>query len=228
MNPRQPAAGRLRHLAGIHIFSGLSDDELAGLSSQISSFACQAGRLLYAPGECAQALYLLSSGHVQLYRLSPNGRKLVVARVQAGAFFGAIPPVSQETYQTYAESINDCMLYVLSRADTERLLREKPQVALRVVAAFGDRLRRLEWRLEAMAFQNISARLAALLLRLADEQDAGHVLGYTHQHLADMLGVYRETVSDALNKFKADGLVQTGRKEVSLEDRRRLKTVADS
>ena len=79
-----------------------------------------------------------------------------------------------------------------------------------------------------MAFQNIPARLANLLLRLADEQGDGVVLGYTHQDLADMLGTYRETVSETLHKFRADGLVQTGRREVCLKDRERMSAVADS
>ena len=228
MNTRHLPAGKLRHLSTIDIFSDLSVDELAEMNGQVTPFACESGRLLYAPGERADTLFLLGRGHVQLYRLSPNGRKLVVATLRTGAFFGAIPPVAQETYQTFAETIDDSVLYVLGRADAERLLREKPEVALRVVAVLGERLRRLERRLEAMAFQNIPARLANLLLRLADEQGDGVVLGYTHQDLADMLGTYRETVSETLHKFRADGLVQTGRREVGLKDRKRMKAVADS
>jgi CRP-like cAMP-binding protein len=146
MDRRHLLAGKLRHLSTIDIFSDLSIDELAEMNGQTSPVACESGRLLYAPGEPADALFLLGKGHVQLYRLSPNGRKLVVATLRAGAFFGAIPPVAQETHQTFAETIDDCVLYVLGRADAERLLREKPEVALRVVVLLGEWMRRLERR----------------------------------------------------------------------------------
>lgn len=228
MQARRRARDKVSSLSAIDIFSDLSVDELVELNAQVTTFASEPGRLLYVPGERAEALYLLGKGRVQLYRLSPGGRKLVVATLRVGAFFGAIPPVAQETYQTFAETIDDCVLYVLARADAERLLRENPEVALRVVAMLGERLQRLERRLEAMAFQNIPARLASLLLRLADEQGDGLVTGYTHQDLADMLGTYRETVSEALHHFRAEGLVQTGRREVGLKDRARMKTMADS
>jgi hypothetical protein len=42
------------------------------------------------------------------------------------------------------------------------------------------------------------------------------ITGLTHQHFADLLGTYRETVSATLNAFRDDGLLQTGRKRITL------------
>jgi CRP-like cAMP-binding protein len=52
------------------------------------------------------------------------------------------------------------------------------------------------------------------------------VRGYSHQDLADFLGTYRETISDTLNRLRADGLVRTGRKQIALEDQERLQKVS--
>jgi CRP-like cAMP-binding protein len=216
MNPRRIATGNL------------GDEELEELRGQTRLLTYEPGRLLYAPGEPGEALYVLVEGRVQLYRLSPGGRKLVLARLQAGAFFGAIAPLGHETYQSYAETVERCGLYRLSRADTERLLREKPQLALCLIARLAERVRYLEGQLEAMAFQNVAARLASLLLRLATERDDNVVRGYSHQDLAEVLGTYRETVSDALNQFRAGGLVCTGRRRIVLEDRERLREVSQA
>lgn len=221
-----PAHGS--RLSAIDIFSGLSPTELAQMDRQACSFTCEPGRLLYTPCDRSHSLFLLGRGHVQLYRLSRQGRKLVVADLAAGDFFGAMPPDARETYQTFAKAIDLCVLYRIDRADAERMLLENPGVAIRVVAALGQRLQHLERRLEAMAFQDVSARLAGLLLRLADDQGSDLVLGYTHQDLAEMLGTYRETVSDTMHTFRVDGLVQSGRREVGLKDRARLKEVAAS
>jgi CRP-like cAMP-binding protein len=232
MTPGQPAGGAPAYLRNIDLFSDLSDHELAELSNQIGTLNCEPGRLLYAPGEPGEALFLLGKGHVQLYRLSPNGRKLVVARLQAGAFFGGITllgqEVGQKTHQSYAQAVDECALWRLSHADTQRLLRDKPEIGLRLAAGLARRLRTLEGHLEAMAFQDMPARLARLLLQLAAEQGDSVVQGYTHQDLADVLGAYRETISDTLNKFRADGLVRTGRKQIVLEDWARLEKVAET
>lgn len=210
------------------IFTGLGDDELTDLGGQSSLFTCASGSLLYAPGEPGEALFLLGKGRVQLYRLSPGGKKLVVARLRAGAFFGATTLIGQKTHQSYAETVDPCTLYRLNRAGTERLLSNRPEIALRIMAGLAERVRYLERQLEGMAFQDMAARLARLLLELAAEQDDCAVRGYSHQDLADVLGTYRETISDTLNRFRADGLVRTSWKQIVLEDRKRLAQVAEA
>ncbi len=54
----------------------------------------------------------------------------------------------------------------------------------------------------------------------------GLVKGYTHQDLSEMLGTYRETVTQTLNEFKADGWISIGRKKVSLLDMDALEELA--
>jgi CRP-like cAMP-binding protein len=83
-----------------------------------------------------------------------------------------------------------------------------------------------EKQLEEMAFKSVPARLAALLLGLADE--TGEVSGYSHQALAELLGVYRETVTSTLDAFKARGAIEIGRKRIRLVDRKALAAIADS
>lgn len=228
MSAYHTPARKRRALATIDIFSDLGEEELARMNDRITPFASEPGRLLYAPGEPAESLFLLARGRVHLYRLAPNGKKLVVAALRDGAFFGAVPAGLPGTYHTYAEAARECTLYALDRVGAERLLRDRPEVALRVVGALAGRLERLEQRLVAMAFQTVRARLAELLLRLAGEQGGGLVRGYTHQDLADMLGAYRETISETLDTLRTDGLVYTGRKEIGITDRERLENLTSS
>lgn len=228
MNTPHAPAGKRRTLASINIFSDLNDGDLVRMNGRISPLSCEPDRLLYAPGEPADLLFLLAHGRVHLYRLAPNGKKLIVARLQDGAFFGAMPAPAPTFYQTYAATATPCTLYVLDRAGAERLMHQKPEVALRIAGALVNRLRRLEQRLLAMAYQTIPTRLAALILRLAGEQGSDLVRGYTHRDLADMLGTYRETISETLDRFRAQGLVRTGRKEIHIIDHKRLEELANS
>jgi CRP-like cAMP-binding protein len=220
---------KLTYLSNIEIFQDLSTSELAEMDRQLTMSACEPGKMFYMPEDSGEVLFLLKKGRVQLYRISPNGKKLVVSTLGPGTIFGEMSLVGQGMHNTFAESVDECLLCVMSRADVERLMREKPQVAFRFVEALGDRVTRLESRLEEIAFKSIPARLASLLLRLADDQgDGNEIRGYTHQDLGEMLGTYRETITQTLNDFKAEGLVDISRKRVTLVDRESLEYLAET
>lgn len=222
-------ATKLSYLSNIQVFRDLSPQELAEMDRQITMSTCAPGKIFYMPEDTAEVLFLLKKGQVQLYRLAPNGKKLVVATLGPGAIFGEMSLVGQGMHNTFAEAVEECVLCVMSRADVERLMREKPDVAFRFLETMGSRVTELETRLEDIAFKSIPARLAGLLLELAAEQAQGDVVtGYTHQDLSEMLGTYRETVTQTLNDFKADGLIAIGRKRVTLLNKAQLQQLADA
>jgi CRP-like cAMP-binding protein len=220
---------KLNYLSNIDVFQDLTISELAEMDRQITMATCNPGKIFYMPEDSGEVLFLLKKGRVQLYRLSPNGKKLIVATLGPGAIFGEMSLVGQGMHNTFAESVDECLLCVMSRADVERLMREKPQVAFRFVEALGDRVTQLESSLEEIAFKSIPARLASLLLRLNKEQGQHHaVKGYTHQDLGEMLGTYRETITQTLNDFKSEGLIEIGRKHISLLEPEKLESLAES
>ncbi|HSM56963.1 MAG TPA: Crp/Fnr family transcriptional regulator [Candidatus Sulfomarinibacteraceae bacterium] len=218
---------KLNYLSSIEIFRDLSARELEEIDRQFTMTGCVPGKIFYMPDETGEVLFLLKKGRVQLYRLSTEGKKIVVATLGPGAIFGEMSLVGQGMYNTFAEAADECVLCVMSRSDVERLMREKPQVALRIVEAMGQRLTQMERQLEEVAFKSIPARLSSLLLRLASEAGSNEVTGYTHQDLAEVLGTYRETITQTLNDLKTKGLVEIGRKKVTLIDEAGLEDIAE-
>lgn len=128
-------------------------------------------------------------------------------------------------YLPGSSGVEDCLLCVMSRHDVERLILSKPAVALRFMKVMADRLNKAEARLEDMAFKSIPARMAALLLRLSEEQSRS-IQGYTHQDLAEAIGTYRETATQTLNDFKARRLIEIGRKQIDILDPVGLEQIA--
>ena len=218
---------KLEFLSTIQIFRDLSQAELQEMDQQTTMASCESGRIFYMPEDSGEVLFLLKKGRVQLYRMSPSGKKIVVATLGPGAVFGEMSIIGQGMHNTFAEAIDDCMLCVMSRSDVDRLIREKPDVAFRFVQTLGARLTQLESRLEDIAFKSIPARLAGLVLQLAEDGGSDSVGGYTHQDLAEMLGTYRETTTQTLNEFKTDGLIEIGRKRVKIIDKAGLQAIAD-
>jgi CRP-like cAMP-binding protein len=210
---------KLEALSEIEIFQDLTDQEVEEIDRSTTMSTCEPGRVFYGPDEAGEVLFLLKKGRVQLYRLSPEGKKLVVAVLEKGAIFGEMSLVGQGMHNTFAESIDECTLCVMSRMDVERIVQEKPQVALRFLESMAIRLRETEAKLEDLAFKSIPVRLAALLQDLAGDSNSGDTIeGYTHQDLAEMLGTYRETATQTLNEFKSHGWVEIGRKRIKIVD----------
>lgn len=219
---------RIAYLHMVDIFQDLSEEEIAEIDRAMTITTGRRGKIFYMPEDTSEVLFLLKEGRVQLYRISPEGKKLVIGTVGPGAVFGEMALIGQGMHNTFAEATEDCVLIVMSREDVERLLITKPQVALRIFEAMGNRLKETESRLEAIAFKGIPARLASLLLQLADERQSDTIQGLTHQDLGERIGTYRETTTQTLNSFKASGLIDIGRKRIRILDRDGLERIAAS
>ena len=223
----QPAE-KLRYLSELTVFQDLSPREMQELNRIITMSTVQRGRVFYRPEEPGEVLFILKEGRVQLYRISPEGKKLVITTLGPHTLFGEMALLGTKMHNTFAEAIDDCLICVMSRTDLERLILNKPQVALRILEITGKRLREAEERLENMAFKGIPARLASLLLRLSEEQGDSEISGLTHQDLAESVGTYRETATQVLNDLKSQGLIEIGRKRIKVLDAARLVEIAES
>ena len=119
--------------------------------------------------------------------------------------------------------MEDSVIVTMNCAVLNRLLITRPQIARRILEAFGRRVLEAERQLEDTVFKGIRGRVAALLLREANGEE---VRGLTHQDIAERLGVYRETATNALNELKAASLISIGRKRIAILDRERLRRIA--
>lgn len=223
----QPAE-KLRYLSELAVFQDLSPREMQELNRVTTMSTVPRGRVFYRPEEPGEVMFILKEGRVQLYRISPEGKKLVITTLGPHTLFGEMALLGTKMHNTFAEAIDDCLICVMSRTDLERLILNKPQVALRILEITGKRLREAEERLENMAFKGIPARLASLLLRLSQEQNSLEITGLTHQDLSESVGTYRETATQVLNDLKSQGLIDIGRKRITILDVEGLTEVAEN
>ena len=161
---------KIGYLQMVDIFQDLSEAEIEEIDRATTMTRTRRGRILYMPEDTSEVLFLLKEGQIQLYRISPDGKKLVIATLGPGAIFGEMTLIGQGMHNTFAEAIEDSVICVMSRDDVEHLLVTKPKVALRIFEVLGQRLREAESRLEEIAFKGIPARLASLLLQLSEQE----------------------------------------------------------
>ncbi len=204
-------------LLTMDIFRDLEPEAMAAFEQQTELRTCRRGQILYSQEDRAEVLFLLKQGRVQLYRLTPSGKRLEVAVIEPGTFFGEMPLMGESLRHTFAEAMEDSLICVMSRSDIEGLMRKRSEVALRMIEVLGRRLALCEARLEEMAYRGVPARIAAVLVRLSEGYN-GEVVSITHQELGDMIGALRESVTKVLDEFRREGLVELGRGRIILLD----------
>lgn len=201
------------HLFESDILEGLSDGVLADLGARFGAARFGKAELIYSPYDRADAMYIVQSGRVRLYRSAHDGRQLTLAMLDEGEVFGRVSPDGGALYDAYAEAMTDAVVRVLPSADLERAAADHPRIALNLLRSLSGRLRSTEDQLESLAFRGVPARLAALLLRLMDRYGRVTHTGiriderFTHMQLAEMIGTSRETLTKVMNELRESGLI---------------------
>lgn len=223
--PEEDMSLKFHLLSGVDIFRDLSREEMHGIEEMVHMVTCKKGHVFYRPEEQVEVLFLLKKGKVHVYSLTTEGKRLIVEIVTPGTFFGEMPLTAQSMHQAFAEAVEDSLICVLSRRDMERLLLEKPPVALRLLDSLSRRLEETRTRLEEATLRNAAARVSRTVLRLA--QGASELSGITHQQLADATGLYRETVTNVLNRLQSLGVIELGTKNITIRDLAGLEKVSE-
>ena len=217
---------KLQELSQLSIFEGLSNQDIEGLSKITTTSRARKGHIFFHQSEASQTVYLLRSGRVQLYRINPDGRKLIVSVLDAQMLFGEETLVGSQVHHTFAEAMEPCSVYLIPRLELCQLVQHRPQLALHILETTSKRLSSAEERLESLAFRDVSSRLSELLLTLATQQKGTRVTGFTHQDLAESIGTYRETATQALGELRSLNCIAIGRKQIDILDIGGLESIA--
>ncbi len=223
-SPAPRAALKLGLLRAADLFRDLDDGQMADVEQMTVMRQCEKGRLIYAAGQDGEALFLLKEGKVHVYRLSPDGRKLITIIITPGTLFGNMAFTGSTLADNFAEAVDNSVLCVMSRHDLEQLILRYPVIGVRLVSVLGDRMRDLEARFEEGLLRDMTARVAAALLRVRDRQNSDEI-AITHQELADNLGTYRETVTSTLGGLQTRGYVELHRGCVRILDAGALREI---
>jgi len=228
-----PKPVRMDVLRRVPYFAGLSDDELDGIDRRMVSLAWAEGDALYQAGEPAQHLFVLAAGRVKLYQPTSTGNPVVTDLLTPGRLFGAMSTLGQPVHGETAEAmVTSCALRIDQQSFRD-LLEEHPRVALRVLDDVAERLARSHSDAGRQTTDTVAQRVAATLLRLADqlgqERAGGGTLlqvPLTRADLAGLSGSTPESVSRVMSGLRRDGIVDSGRRWTAVLDRARLEDVA--
>src|SRR3954464_1581992 len=126
--------------AGHEIFDGLNDADLADLDDRFAMATFRKGELIYSPFDRGEAMFLIESGRVRLFRSATDGRQVTLSMLDPGAAAWQVSVLDEPMHDAYAEAMIDCVVRILRVADLERTTGEHPRMALNLMRCPGDRL----------------------------------------------------------------------------------------
>jgi CRP-like cAMP-binding protein len=183
------------------------------------------GDMVATADDLAHKMYMLMSGKVNLVCTNNEGRRLVIATLEAGAIFGEGALDSPGDPNVFVEAADKVSVWVVPAGEARNMTIQYPILGWGMLQTYGERLHQVENSLEDVAYKKLPERLAMLLLELGNNQN-GLIKGVSHQSLADHLGTYRETVSAILRDFKRQDVVELGYRRITIIDVEELKAIA--
>lgn len=212
------------------LFQDLHDEDLRAIASIVRERHYRRQMLVFLEGEPLDAIYFIRKGSVKVYTTGSDGREQILNILGARDFFPHVGLLEGGVYPATAETLEDIDLGLLRREEFRQLLREHPDIAIRLLEAMGEKLRGLQNQVKDMGLRNVPGRLASLLLRLAERHgepapDGVRIpLELTHQEFANLAGTSRESVSRALTSFRKEGCIRMDDAHIVIVDSEKLRS----
>jgi CRP/FNR family transcriptional regulator, cyclic AMP receptor protein len=169
------------------------------------------GKILFAQGDAADAVFYLKKGKVKVTVLSKQGKEAVVALLSADEFFGEGCMIGQPRRLATATAMTDCVTMRVETMEMQRALDRQPSFSRMFLSHILTRGARVEEDLVDQLFNSTEKRLARLLLLLANFGNEGRpepvVAKISQEILAEMIGTTRSRVSHFMNKFRKAGFI---------------------
>lgn len=211
-------------LGRVVIFSGLTPEQLEELASVAVPRSWGAGEVIFREGDAGDTCYVVQSGAVRVLRNHSDGRTITLAELRPGDLFGELAMFDTEHRSATVESAAETRGVALLAGDMRRLLLRHPDMALKLLSAFAERLREANERISRQSFQTVASRVAGVMLEQAATLTADGAgehdiqINATRAQIAQLAGSSRESVSRFLATLDRAGVVTCGRGKVVIHD----------
>ena len=222
-------AESLKH---VMLFAGLDKEALASIARLAIERKVSAGQILFRDGEPADGFYVVLDGRGKVYKLSPDGRQQILHVFGPGMAFAEAAMFAGQTFPAFAEAMADSRVAFFPRDRFLKGLGDNPALAAGMIASLARLCRQLTTLVEQIALTDVAGRLARYLTDLARrkgvelEDDASLRLDLPKGELACYLGTVPETLSRALARLTAAGILEVDGKTITVRDAVHLESLS--
>lgn len=218
-------------LKSVTIFDTLSAQEKKEVVRYLTEDTVKKKETIFSEGDPSDWFYIVKSGKVKITKLSQEGKELILEVIPPMEFFGGIAVVRGFPYPANAVAMEDTVVLKIARKDLLSLMDRFPGLMYCLAMNIGDRIKGSHETLKNIALEKVEARIAALLVKLADKAGEttpdGILIGMrlTKQDIAEMVGTTVETSIRTMSKLKKAGIITSRAGNIVIRDPHALKSL---
>jgi len=216
-------------IAGIPLFEGLSPTQCTALGAIAVRKYYSRGQNFFAEGDDGIGFYIVLSGKVKIFKLSPEGKEQIFHILETPEPFAEAAVFAGAHYPASAQALSETMVLFFPRQKFVDLISREPSLALSMLALLSQRLRKLTMLVENLSLKEVPGRLAAYLLILNERNASTPVieLDISKNQMAGLLGTIPETLSRILKRMNDEKLIKVDTRTISILDRKGLAQLAE-
>jgi CRP/FNR family transcriptional regulator, cyclic AMP receptor protein len=216
--------GAVELLGHVPVFANLGPEELERIAEVAVPRRFSPQQVIFREGDASDTCYIVRSGHARAVREHSDGRVISLAHFGPGDIFGELAMFEDERRSATVETLDEVEAIAVLGSDMRRMLREHPELSVKLVISLGRRLREANERLARQSFQTVQSRVAIVLADLvraarSEGADDGDVLvRITQADIAQLAGSSRESASRFLAVLERAGVITQGRGRITVHD----------
>jgi len=207
-------------------FAGISAPEIESIADLFYQKTIGKGEIITFEGDSGEALYFVVSGAVKCFKVSSEGKEQILQIVLPGNSFNDVAVFDGGQTPTSTEAMSMISLYVISRQDMQRIIKDYPKLAPNVINVLSKKIRHLLALVEDLSFRQVISRISRILLEYAD--GTGPKPKLTQQEMAGLAGTAREVVGRSLKTLQVEGLIRMERNRLIIANKEGLAQMVDT
>ena len=214
------------------LFAGLKEEDLKRIRAIASLRQIEKKEILFSDGEETRGFYVILSGRVKLFKVSPEGKEQILHIVSAPDAFAEAALFLEGTYPAFAEAMTDCQLLYFPKRDFIQLIEKNPQLSINMIVTLSHYLKRFASLIEDLSLKEVSSRIAKYIIDLSmksskEGKSPKEVeLDLSKTQLALKLGTISETLSRTLAKMRAKRIIDVKKNKIVILNREALEELA--
>lgn len=220
------------NLREIPMFSELNTEQLREVFSISILEKYTKGEMIFLEGDGYRGFYIVLKGSVKVFKSSPDGKEFILHLVRPPHAFADVPLFEGGNYPANAQTLEECVLLFIPKAEFLEIIRSNSSVSLNMLAGFAKRLRSMSRKAEGITLKEVSNRLSRYLLeeikknKSIDLPEPFVKLSISKSTLASYLGTITETLSRTFKRLQDDKVIRMSGKTIFIADTKKLRELA--